>query len=165
MAVAQTVYGSQSTMTITLNSLANTAGRVGTQIDFTDGGNKAPQAIKVHIRFRTGSVAPTAGKTVQFYWATGDENGTAHVDGGLATTDTSYTTASTPRSDYVRDQLQFAYAQPVQAGTATDYYVSFVVYSPGPRGSLFVYNDIGQTLDSTSGNFYVRYETLNVDVA
>jgi hypothetical protein len=110
-------------------------------------------------------VAPTAGRAVQFFWARGDENASPHVDGGLGTADAGYTTATTPRSDTVRDMLQFAYAQPVTADTAKDYYCSFVIYTPGPRGALYVYNDIGQALDGTAGNFYARYTPLNVDVA
>lgn len=161
MAKAQNIFGVGQTFAITLTSLANQAGRIGSQVDFTDTDLKAPQAIMVFSHFKTGSSAPTAGKSIQFYWARGDEASPAHVDAGFGTSDASVTGYAATAS---RDQMQFVGAQVLTAIPDQNYYSSFIVYTPGPRGSLYVFNDSGQALSSTAGDFYVRYKTLDVDV-
>ena len=165
MATIKRVLGAPTLMTITLASLANAAGRVGTQIDFTSasGSGLTNQAVLISYRFRVGSVAPTANSTVQFFWA---RSVSGVSDGNLAATDTGYTSSSLPFSaSQLRDQLQYCYSQPVIATTSLDYRGSFIVFDPGPKGSLYVYNDIGQALDSTGTNFTITYQTIDFDVS
>jgi hypothetical protein len=169
MPTSQRLFGALTTLTITLTGLANAAGRVSNQIVFADGSTtfKSPYAAQVHFHTKVGTGTPTAGNTIQFYWVPASSGSMgSHISGNLATTDTGYTSGSSPfTAAQLRDQLRFVYSQPMIATSALDYYGSFIIPDPGPRGSLYVYNDSGVSLDTTAANFYVRYETLNVDLS
>lgn len=165
MSTSKRVLTAQTSMTATLASLANAAGRISTQVSFADLSTtfKAPLAVMVQFHFRTGASAPTLGTTVQFYVVRGAGS---HVDANLATSDTGYTSASSPfTASQIRDQLTLAYSQPVLASTATDYYGSFLVVDPGAKFAIYVFNDTGQALDSTAGNFYLKYEEISLDLS
>lgn len=156
-------YGTRTAITITLASLANAAARVSNQVDVT-GSDIGPLKIKLEVKVKTGGSAPTAGSTVQVFIVRG-EDATGFVDGGLAATDTSYTSGSTPTAAQIRDQLVFVGAIVVTSATATTYQRSFIVDDPGPRFSVYIFNDTGQTLDSTGGNFEVAYQTMDLDLS
>jgi hypothetical protein len=144
-------FGTLVTLTLTFASLANAAGRVAAQVDNT---TVRAGLILVEYNFMT-ATAPTAGTAVEFYLARGDSEAGAHIDGGLAATDTGYTSGP-PTAANLRSRLQLVGVQAVTADANTVYKGSFVISNPGPKWSLYVYNGIGQTLDSTAGNFWVR---------
>jgi hypothetical protein len=155
--------GGSVAMTLTLASLANGGGRVSTQVDLTDANGLAPEYVEFFYRVRTGT-SPTTGKTVEYYAVCGDEDGTPHIDGGVAATDTGYASGDTPLSASARrDQLTMLAAQPVIGTTGVDYYGSFVWYNPPPRISVYAFNDTGSALDSTGGNHYLRYRSVYGD--
>ena len=158
--------GNTAIINVVPTGLVSASGIVSDQVNFVTTGlasGVAPMAILVSFYFRTGGSAPTAGSTVQFYWARGDSYSTYHVDAGLASA-----MSVTPPSGFVwsqvRDSLQFCYSQPVLAQANTGYKGSFVVYDPGPKGSLVLYNETGQALNSTAANFYFRYIPIAIDV-
>jgi hypothetical protein len=164
MSVLRRVLGTRTAFTITLASLANVAGRVSTQIDLTDAAGLAPQGLLVQLKIKT-ATAPTAGTTIQVYWARG-EDGTGFVDGSLAATDTGYTSGSSPfTAAQIRDQLQFVGSIPVQVTGSLTYQSTFIITDPGPRGSLYIFNDCGQALSSTGGDHSAHYQTLNTDIS
>lgn len=165
MATISRVLGTRTAFTITVASLANAAGRVSTQVDLCDANNLAPQSLIVQVKLTSGGSAPTAGTTYQLYWARGEDATSGHIDGGLAATDTGYTSGSSPfTAAQLRDQLQFVGAIPVTAGTATTYRATFVIPDPGPRGSLYLFNDTGQAMSSTGGDHSAHYQTVFIDV-
>ncbi len=164
MATISRVLGTRTAFTLTVASLANVAGQVSTQVDLCDANNLVPQALIVQVKLTAGGSAPTAGSTYQLYWARG-EDATGHIDGGLAATDTGYTSASSPfTAAQLRDQLQFVGAIPLLATTALTYRATFLITDPGPRGSLYLYNDSGQTMSTTSGDHSAHYQTVFIDV-
>jgi hypothetical protein len=157
------LHDTQAAATVTLASLANAGGRVCTQIDLTDANGLAPDAVEFFYHVRTGT-SPTAGKTVEFYGVGGDENGTPHIDGGVAATDTGYASGDTPLSASARrDQLTMLAAQPVIGTTGVDYYGSFIWHTPPPRVTIYDYHDSGVALDGTGGNHYLRYQGVYGD--
>lgn len=149
-------FETSASLTITLASLGIGAGRVSTQINSNDTGQatsgKNVDSVLVRGHFRMGAVAPTAGKTVEFYIVRGD--GASHVDGNLGTTDAAVATAT------IRDQLELVCAIPVTVTTAADYYFSFILYNPGEAWSIMCWNATDQALDTTAGNFYIKYEPV-----
>lgn len=149
-------FETSASLTITLASLGIGAGRVSTQINSNDTGQatsgKNVDSVMVRAHFRMGGVAPTAGKTVLYYLVRGD--GASHIDGNLSTTDGAVTVST------LQDQLELVCAVPVTVTTAADYYVSFVLYNPGEAWSIMVWNGTDQALDTTAGNFYIKYEPV-----
>lgn len=155
---------------ISFHTLANTDGFVSTFVDNADASALGYREYRVEYKFRTGSSTPTNGTTVQFFLVTADDDGTQHVDGNLpfsTSSATEWTSSTSPHTaSQVRDQLQFAHAQTVRNATATDYWGSFVVSVPASRNwAIYVYNESGTALDTTSGNHYMRYILSSIDVS
>jgi len=143
------------TATITQASLANSAGRVSTQIDLQDGNSQLPEEILVEWFFTNGT-SPTSGNATELHQVWGDDEGTAHIDGGLAATDTGYTTgpptASTIRSLGIEQLLAF-----VSGGTTGEAFKGSILVPVRARyWSGYVYNGSGVTANSTAGNFWLR---------
>ncbi len=149
-------FESSASLTITIASMAAGAGEVSTQVNSNDASQatsgKNVDAIVCRVRFKMGAVAPTVGKTVEFYLARGD--GVSHVDAGLSVTDSAVVTST------LRDQLEFIYAVPVIASANQTYNVSFVIYNPSECWSIMMWNATDQALDSTAGNHYIKYEPI-----
>lgn len=158
MAAIRKKLGSRTAFTISLASLANVAARVSDQVDFVASG-VVPQGLLVQLKLKT-ATAPTAGTTLQVYWARG-EDATGFIDGSLAATDTGYTSGSSPfTAAQLRDQLQFVGAIPVIATGSLTYQSTFILSDPGPRGSLYIFNDTGQALSATGGDHSAHYQTI-----
>ncbi len=149
-------YESQGTLTLTMNSIGAGAGRYSTQVNQNDASQatagKNDDTILCRAHLRSGAVAPTAGKTYEFYLVRGD--GSSHVDANFGTTDAAVSTST------LRDQCELVCAMPVINATATDYYFTFLLYNPGEAWSLLFWNGTDQTTDTTGGNFYVKYEPV-----
>jgi hypothetical protein len=158
--------GNQSTFTLVPTGLATANGCYSNQVDFTSQGASgwSPAAIVVHFLFSVSSaVAPNAGTTVQFYWARGDDNATLHLDGNIASA-MSTTAPSGFTWAQARDQFQFCYSQNLIGTANVSYRGSFMIWDPGPRGSLIIYNDSGQNLFTGAAGFYFRYSEINTDI-
>jgi hypothetical protein len=119
----------------------------------------------IHFQVAVASaIALTAGNTIQFFWARGDDSTPIHIDGNIAsamttTAPTGFTWAQT------RDLLQFCFVQPVIATANMNYKGSFMIFDPGPRGALVLYNATGQSLNGDPSRFYFRYSEINTSIS
>lgn len=152
-------HNTQVTLTLTQNSIAAGAGRVSTQISLddnalaTDGKNVA--TLKLKIKVTSGSVAPAAGGTYEYYLVRGD--GTDQ-DAAFGATDAAWSDGT------FRDQLEFIGAIVVTNTASKTYIVTFQITNPGPNISIAFWNGTSQTSDTTAGNFYAKIgpETDNI---
>lgn len=147
MSLVKQEFGASTALTITLASLANNAGRISTQVDNSTTGTRAKRA-RVFWKITSGTVAPTVGAPYILYLIRSDAAGTEHIDGGYGAADAAV--AAKPNNAAIVDAI------PATAATATALSSSVVIDDPGPKFSLLVWNECGQTLDATPANLYVR---------
>jgi hypothetical protein len=161
--------GAATALTHSFETLANQEGFISPFVDNADANNLGYKMVRIEYRIRSGASAPTDKAQVQFFLVTADDDGTRHIDGNLnysTSVVTEYTTGSSPHTAaQIRDLLQPVHAQPFRTPTATDYYGSFVIMVPGGRNwAIYAFNDLGNALDTTAGNHYLRYVVISDDV-
>jgi len=143
MANIKQAYETADTMTITLASLANAAGRAGTAIDNT--GNKDITA-KVFVKVKTG---PSGVSTTGYVsvWLIGSADGT-NYDDGFGGTDAAYTPVNARLLGYLST-----------TANATTYQKTFNLEDQGielpKKFSIGIYNNSGAALDATASNHAV----------
>jgi len=129
---------SGGTHVLTLTSLANNAGRKG---DLHDFGANFPRIARFNLITKF-SAAPTAGKTLDVYWATSGDN--TNFSGALAAGD------ATQNDLYVINQLRYVGSMPLLAVTTAQIVSwAFALYSR--YGFPVVMNNgAGQPLSGTA---------------
>lgn len=142
--------GTSTAFTITLDSLADGAGRVSAPI--TDG---SPSVSKYMIFACSaiGASAPDAGSLIKFYLVRADDASSEHRDGGVGAGDTAISNLSR-----FEKQAQLVHVQVVEATDTVVYKCSFVIEDPGTDWQIAVVNHTGQALASSGS--YVRYRTV-----
>ncbi len=153
MANIKQAYETADTMTITLASLANAAGRAGTAIDNTT--NK-DIAAKVFVKVKTGASGVSSTGYVSV-WLIGSADGT-NYDDNFAGTDTAYTPVNARLLGYLST-----------TANATTYSKTFNLEDQGielpQKFSIGIYNASGAALDATAGNHAViitrSYKTVS----
>lgn len=139
----RTKDGSENSISITLASLANNAGRCSASIsNSTD----QPAAI-VSLKITSGSSAPNAGAVYRVYLLR--DTGTL-ADDGWAGSDAAFTPLNAPLLGTIE----------VTASASTAFYGIFDTSPLGPLGptwGIAIYNASGQALDSTEGNHAKYY--------
>lgn len=136
-----------------LASLANNNAVVSDAIDNTTDGYLA--AI-ISVRLRSGTSAPTAGKTYDIYLVRNDDATDDTGDDNWDETDGSITILNS----------SFLGSIEVTADTSTDFAKTFDTWglgALGPKWGLAVLNSSGQSLDATAGNHDVRYRYYTPD--
>ncbi len=147
-------YGSKTSITITLTSLANAAGRESTVIDNTT--NKFLDAL---IRFKTnGQASGTALVDIYIYAALGD---TTYTDAATGT-DAAFTAANRRNSKYL-GSVQMNAATSVTGGLFS-VAAAFGGVLPDKWG-LIVINNSGAALSATGGDHVIEYEGVFLNVA
>lgn len=122
--------------TLTLTSLADGGGRAGDEHDF---GATFPLRVRVELVVDF-NVAPTAGKTVDVYWASSDDG--TDYDGECSGSDAAY--------DSEDDMKRLHYVGSLVASNDTDpQRASWVFFLPARYGLPVVNNQSGQPLTST----------------
>lgn len=153
-ATAKSIKASGGDAAITLSSLVDTTGRQSVKLDL---GATRAAFYDVFLDVEIGAT-PTAGKTIDLYWAP-SASGTAGTDnpGNVTGTDAAYAgyssnlTATLPQLQYIGSGVVTAQA------TATVQYMYVGRFSPAQRyGSLVYVNNSGATLHSTTTNQQVR---------
>lgn len=138
--------GSGGTITLTLASLANGAGRISGQHD--RGSGAKPTIYRWQGRFRA-NVNPAVGAVVRLYLVTADDG--TYVDGDFGTADA----AVSSENDFL-NALQLGVAIADAASTTKDFVASGLVEIRSRYISLGVWNALGQALNGTSGDHEVR---------
>ena len=141
-----------------MSSLANDAARQGAKDDL--GATRAAQ-YEVVLQYDTGSVAPTAGETVDVFWASSD-NATAGTNnpGGTGGTDSAYTGYSTDLDDSL-ENLIFLGSLVVTNNADQIHRQTICVFSPPNRyGFPVVVNRSGQTAGSTGTDHRVEIHPI-----
>ena len=121
---------------ITLTSLANGTGRQGDEHDF---GATFPERVRIELLVDF-NVAPTAGLTIEVYWASSDDG--TDYDGECTGADAAYSTlADCARLHYVGSLVASNDTDPQRA--------SWVFFLPARYGVPVVWNASGQALTAT----------------
>jgi hypothetical protein len=136
---------------LTLTSLANSAGRAGAECDF---GSPFPERVRIELQVDFTS-APTAGNTVDVYWSS-SQDGTDY-DGECTGSDAAYSTEA--------DCARLHYVGSLSASNDTDAQrASWVFFLPARYGLPVIFNKSGQALTSTGTDQKVRVTPLVGDV-
>lgn len=140
------------------HALTNATGFVTPFVDNCDASSRGSFKVRVEYKVESGGSAPTAGKAVQFFLVTADDDASQHIDGGLSFSTSASALVTGSAASTVREQLRFLHSQPFGTGTNTFYYGSFMVNLIGARNwAIYAYNDVGQTLNTTAANHYIRW--------
>jgi hypothetical protein len=145
-------YGSFTAITITLNSLADAAGRQGSAV--SDTSPSAPM-VRVHFKLMTGT-SPTNGELVEFYVSRADDDASELSDGATGASDAAYSNS--------KSELELVHTLQVDGTSNKSYQGSFIIVEPGTDWRLVVFNETGATLHATAGNFEVGYRTIIPEV-
>lgn len=141
--------GTESTFTQTLASLADGSARQSTILSNSTG---YPAAL-LYYRIKSGSSAPTAGRSYRIHLIRG---GTTIRDDGAGATDAAITIENAPLVGHIK----------VTATASKNFYK---IFDTGPLGVLgsnwgtAVHNDSGQALSSTEGDHYKGYNYYSPD--
>ena len=137
---------------ITLASLADGAGRCGAKADL--GATFAARyAVTLEVNL---DVAPTAGKTVELYWAASHDNGT--FPGGATGTDAAYKAGEV---DEWKTQLMLIGCLVVTNDAETVVQTQALVFSPPTRyGCPVVVNKAGQALEGNDDDHQITLTPL-----
>ena len=136
---------------LTLASLANAAGRQGEKHDF---GALFPQYARFELLLDF-NVAPTAGLTVEVYWASSIDN--TNFDGECTGADAAYST--------IADLARLHFVGALAASNDTDpQHASWVFFLPARYGAPVVYNRSGQALTATEADQILTVTPLIGDI-
>ena len=127
------------TQTLTLTSLAASAGRKGTSNDFG-----ATFSIRVVVELLTKfATGPTAGQSLEIYWCSSRDN--TNFDAGQSSSDAAFTDTD------LNKQLHWI-GSFIADNTTNAQQQSWFFQLPGRYGFPVVYNATGQALSSTAGD-------------
>ncbi len=147
-------YGSPTSLTCTLASLASSTAGVGRQTTLVDNSSNKFQRVHIYFKVTTGT-SPTANKSIQFYLLKFDAGSSATLATDAAgATDAGLTVVTA-------DQV---YAVPTSNGSNTAYVGTFVVDNPGPGWALCIVHDTAVALHATGGNHSLEYVGDNPEV-
>lgn len=157
MATLSETFSSATSITITLNSLANSSSGVGRQSTIIDNtSNKYLSAI-VYIKFTVGT-SPTANTPIYVYLLRDDGVTTLRTDGAGAT-DAGLTVVNAPLLGVIN----------CPATTSdTAYYGEFDTSALGPLGpkwGIAIVNNTGVTSNATAGNFVAEFIGVTKNIA
>ena len=165
MSIRQVQYGTTTSFDLTgLSSLSNGIGWISNKISIGSGAPLVgPDKLKITFKFAMGVV--TQGQPVEFCWIEQDGGGyvtaanlTLTAAGQLTSTGGVLPTNMT--ASYLRDQLRQISLQNMSVSTTgTVYAGTFDVWSPGPAGALYVYDNSGGNLSAAS-----LYYTTVIDI-
>lgn len=137
---------------ITLTSLASAAGRMGEEHDF---GVTFPERVRIELLVDF-NVAPTAGLTVDVYWASSDDG--TDYDGECTGADAAYATLA--------DCARLHYVGSLSASNDTDpQRASWVFYLPARYGLPVIWNASGQALTNVGTDQVVTVTPLVGNIA
>jgi hypothetical protein len=145
------------TVTITLTSLANAAGRIGTEID-----NTTVRATRGYfaLKFKS-ATAPTVNTPLKIYLIK-NSGAATNIQAGVQS-NTSYTPLGATDAAVTVEPLNAQLLDVAQVtATANAFYtlITEIVMDPGPKFSPLVWNAIGQALSATAGDFLMQWVPL-----
>lgn len=138
------------TVTISMASVANGAGRISTQIDNT---TTRARDVQVAVQITSGGVAPTAGAPYKVYLMRASGMATSLLDDGYGTSD-----AAASVEPLQGECLGFITCS---ATTAAPFRRNFIARDVGPKYSILIWNASGQTVSTTAGDHIVQVVPLN----
>ena len=152
-------FGSTTSFTITLNSLANFSGTNGRQSTMIDNSSTKAHAALIHVKITNNSgAAPTANSVIDVYLIRGNKTSPDIVDDGAGASDAAW-----PSDGTTGINAEFLGSLVNGSGGASDVLQkTFVAEYLGPYWGIGVLNRSGQTLHS-SGN-EARYETVDAEI-
>jgi len=150
MATVSELLAANSTITITLASLANSTAGVGRQSTLIDNTTNLYLSAQISFKITVGTT-PTANSLIYVYLIRQDNNGTPIADDNAGTTDAAITITNAPLLGTIL----------VPATTSnTAYYRIFDTTFLGtlsPKWGIAVVNSSGVALNATGGNHVVTF--------
>jgi hypothetical protein len=153
MATIKQLFGTSASLTITLASLANDAGRAATIVDNT---TTLAFSIDVRVKVKTGASGVVANGYVAVYLVRSEDGST--YDDAFGGTDGAYTPVNAILLGYITANAN-----------ATTYNAVFDTSMLGitlpKKWSIGILNKTGAALDSTAGNHEVKYTEKTIQAA
>jgi hypothetical protein len=147
--------GSMSTtsVTITLNSLANSTAGVGRQATVIDNRTTRYKRFTFSVKFKCGT-SPTGNSPVYVYAIRSNKDSTPIRDDSAGASDAAWTriSAELARRGNGAPGILYTKASPATGDVLEG---NFVVEDPGPEVAVGIVNGSGVTSDATGGNFTV----------
>jgi hypothetical protein len=144
-------WGAVQTLTISLASVANNAGRISAVVDNST--TRAP-AGELYVKIRAGT-APTANTPYKIYLIRRSNGSPDLADSNLGTADAAV--ATEPINAEVVGSII------VTATLNADWYASFRLYDLSEEFSIVVWNSTGQALNATAGEHIVQYRPVTME--
>lgn len=144
-------WGAVQTLTISLASLANNAGRISAVID--NSVIRAP-AGELYIKIRAGT-APTNNAPYKIYLIRRSDGSPDLADHNLGTEDAAV--AAEPYNAEVVGTIIVANV------LNADYYATFRLYDLSSKFSIVVWNASGQALNATAGEHVIQYRPVTME--
>jgi len=150
MVTVKGLLGTDTTLTITLASLANGAGRSAAQYD---GGTNFPIKGWISVKMSPG-ISPVAGNLFELYLAYSDGQSAENVTDG-SDTDYGITTSDGPLSTKpINVQSIGAIAM---SGSTSPHRKVIPIFDLPQKWSLVAWNSTGDTLSTTAGDFEIKF--------
>lgn len=144
-------WGAVQTLTISLASLANNAGRISALID--NSVIRAP-AGELYLKIRAGT-APTNNTPYKIYLIRRSNGATDLADHNLGTSDAAVS-AEPVNAEQVGSIM-------VTNTLNADWYASVRLYDLPEEFSIVVWNATGQALNATAGEHIVQYRPITIE--
>jgi hypothetical protein len=144
-------WGAVQTLTITLASLANNAGRISDVID--NSVIRAP-AGELYVKIRAGT-APTGNTPYKIYLIRRSNGSPDLADHNLGTADAAV--SAEPNNAELIGSIV------VSATLNADWYASFRLYDLSEEFSIVVWNATGQALNATGSEHVLQYRPVTIE--
>lgn len=146
------IYGSSTSMTISLNNLSSSTSGVGRQSTMVTNisSSEGAMIVRVYYQIKT-SASTTANSTILLYLLQGDAASPNISTDNAGASDAGITIFTAPLVGVIQ----------VPTTSAQTFYGSFIIRNPGPLWGIAVVNSSGQNLDSSTGGS-LRYVTESI---
>jgi hypothetical protein len=150
MVTVKGLLGTASTLTITLASVADGAGRVATQYN---GGTNFPTKGWISVKMSPG-ISPTTGNLLELYLAYSDGQGTENITDG---SDTDYGITASDGALPIKPINIQSIGAIAMSGTTSPHRKVIPVFDLSQKWSLVAWNSTGDSLSVTAGDFEIKF--------
>jgi hypothetical protein len=143
--------GSATTLTVTLTSLANNAGRSAAQYD---GGTNFPTKGLLSVKMKPGA-NPVEGQRLEFHLAFSDSEGTENITDG---SDTDYGITTSDAALATKPINVQSIGAIAMSGTGNTTHKKVIpLFDLPQKWSLIAWNTTGDALSSTEADFVIKF--------
>lgn len=152
----KSLYGTTTSITITLANLASSTTGAGRQSDIIDNTSTRYSAVLIFLQVKLGT-GPTSNRGVYVHLIRGDNDGGSTIrSDGAGTSDAALTVLNAQQIGGLQDSSS--------AATGDVLTGEFLVLEPGPQWGIAVHHDTGVNFNNTGSNFVCKFIGINPEV-